>query len=63
MTSARHPGAGGPPTRVRHGVLGMLFVTVVINYLDRSNLSVAALALTGALSYLLVVGRVERVAA
>ncbi len=49
MTSARHPGAGGPPTRVRHGVLGMLFVTVVINYLDRSNLSVAAPGLTGEL--------------
>jgi MFS transporter, ACS family, D-galactonate transporter len=30
------------PTRVRHRVLVMLFVTVVINYLDRSNLSVAA---------------------
>ena len=34
-------------TRVRHGVLVMLFVTVVINYLDRSNLSVAAPGLTG----------------
>ena len=29
------------PTRVRHRVLAMLFITVVINYLDRSNLSVA----------------------
>ncbi|HZP59199.1 MAG TPA: MFS transporter [Opitutaceae bacterium] len=32
----------GRPTRVRHRVLLMLFVTVVINYMDRSNLSVAA---------------------
>jgi ACS family D-galactonate transporter-like MFS transporter len=30
------------PTRVRYRVLAMLFLTVVINYLDRSNLSVAA---------------------
>jgi MFS transporter, ACS family, D-galactonate transporter len=30
------------PTSVRYRVLAMLFVTVVINYLDRSNLSVAA---------------------
>ncbi|HEY1789265.1 MAG TPA: MFS transporter [Verrucomicrobiae bacterium] len=29
------------PTRVRYRVLAMLFVMVVINYLDRSNLSVA----------------------
>lgn len=29
-------------TRVRYGVLAMLFVTVVINYVDRNNLSVAA---------------------
>ncbi len=29
------------PTHVRHRVLAMLFITVVINYLDRSNLSVA----------------------
>lgn len=29
-------------THVRHRVLMMLFITVVINYLDRSNLSVAA---------------------
>lgn len=32
-------------TRVRFAVLAMLFVTVVINYLDRSNISVAAPAL------------------
>jgi MFS transporter, ACS family, D-galactonate transporter len=34
------------PTRVRFGVLAMLFVTVVINYLDRSNISVAAPSLS-----------------
>src|SRR5438094_954005 len=33
-------------TRVRHGVLVMLFITVVINYLDRNNLSVAAIDIT-----------------
>ena len=37
------PHATAPPsTHVRLGVAGMLFVTVAINYLDRSNLSVAA---------------------
>ena len=30
------------PTRIRYRVLAMLFAMVVINYLDRSNLSVAA---------------------
>lgn len=35
------------PTRIRHHVLVMLFVTVVINYLDRSNLSVAATNMAG----------------
>jgi ACS family D-galactonate transporter-like MFS transporter len=34
------------PSRVRLGVLVMLFVTVVINYLDRSNISVAAPSLS-----------------
>ena len=33
------------PTHVRHGVACMLFITVAINYLDRSNLSVASLQL------------------
>ena len=33
-------------SRVRLEVLGMLFVTVAINYLDRSNLSVAATGLS-----------------
>jgi ACS family D-galactonate transporter-like MFS transporter len=39
--------AGEKPTRIRHHVLVMLFVTVVINYLDRSNLSVAATHVAG----------------
>ena len=53
MTRPLQPGeglaaAGGErPTRVRYAVLGMLFVTVVINYLDRSNLSIAAPGLAG----------------
>src|SRR3954468_13080801 len=38
-------------TRVRFAVLAMLFVTVVINYLDRSNISVAAPALTQDLNF------------
>jgi ACS family D-galactonate transporter-like MFS transporter len=32
----------GKPSRARFLILVLLFVTVVINYLDRSNLSVAA---------------------
>ena len=32
-------------TRVRYGMLALVFVNVVINYLDRSNISVAAAAL------------------
>lgn len=34
-----------PRTRMRYGMLALVFVNVVINYLDRSNLSVAASAL------------------
>lgn len=34
-------------TRVRYGMLALVFVNVVINYLDRSNLSVAATELKG----------------
>ena len=42
MTRAIHSTVPGEkPTRLRYRVLAMLFVTVVINYLDRSNLSVA----------------------
>ena len=36
-------------TRIRYGMLALVFVNVVINYLDRSNLSVAATALRGEL--------------
>src|ERR1041384_2541541 len=43
--------AGQSPSRVRYGVLAMLFVTVVINYLDRSNLSVAAPELSADLGF------------
>ena len=32
-------------TSVRYGMLALVFVNVVINYLDRSNLSVAATGL------------------
>lgn len=39
------------PTRVRFGVVAMLFITVVINYLDRSNISVAAPALAEDLKF------------
>ena len=41
--------AGQKPSRVRQGVLAMLFVTVVINYLDRSNLSIAIPDIAGEL--------------
>lgn len=34
--------AGTRPTRVRYGLLGLLFLVTALNYLDRSNLSVAA---------------------
>ncbi|WP_282134260.1 MFS transporter [Seonamhaeicola maritimus] len=34
-----------PETRKRYNILAMIFVTVVINYLDRTNISVAAFAL------------------
>lgn len=33
------------PTRSRYFIMVMLFITVVINYLDRSNLSIALPAL------------------
>jgi ACS family D-galactonate transporter-like MFS transporter len=38
------------PTRKRINVLVMIFITVVINYMDRTNISVAAAALTEELS-------------
>lgn len=34
-----------PPSQVRYGMLGLVFINVVINYLDRTNLAVAASAL------------------
>ncbi len=34
------------PSRKRFFIMVLLFITVVINYLDRSNLSIAAPALT-----------------
>jgi MFS transporter, ACS family, D-galactonate transporter len=33
------------PTRVRYAILALIFVNVVINYMDRSNISVAASAI------------------
>ncbi len=36
-------------TRKRFGILGLVFISVVINYLDRSNISVAATALSNEL--------------
>jgi ACS family D-galactonate transporter-like MFS transporter len=48
MTRGSAPGAGitgndvAKPTKRRFLVMGMLFITVVINYLDRSNLSIAS---------------------
>ncbi|MEO1451889.1 MAG: MFS transporter, partial [Bacteroidota bacterium] len=33
------------PTRKRYHMLALVFITVVINYLDRSNISVAAFAI------------------
>ncbi len=38
--------ASQKPSRARFLILGLLFVTVVINYLDRSNLSIAATKLS-----------------
>ncbi|WZB68657.1 MFS transporter [Achromobacter xylosoxidans] len=39
------PASAQRPTRSRYLIMVMLFITVVINYLDRSNLSIAAPAL------------------
>ena len=36
-------------TKVRYGMLALVFVNVVINYLDRTNISVAATAISGEL--------------
>lgn len=47
MSTATHAGlqSAQRPTRSRYMIMVMLFITVVINYLDRSNLSIAAPAL------------------
>jgi len=47
LSTATHPGlqAAQRPTRSRYIIMVMLFNTVGINYLDRSNLSIAAPAL------------------
>ncbi|MEO8174755.1 MAG: MFS transporter, partial [Sediminibacterium sp.] len=34
------------PTRIRFRMLSLVFISVVINYMDRSNISVAASAIT-----------------
>ncbi len=38
-------GVAAPSSKKRYNILAMVFVTVVINYLDRSNISVAAFAM------------------
>src|SRR3982751_6354427 len=35
----------GKPTKIRYHILFLIFITVVINYMDRSNLAVAASAI------------------
>jgi len=47
LSTATHAGlqSAQRPTRSRYLIMVMLFITVVINYLDRSNLSIAAPAL------------------
>jgi MFS transporter, ACS family, D-galactonate transporter len=42
LAETQPAGATQRPTRRRFRVMGLLFVTVVINYLDRSNVSIAA---------------------
>jgi ACS family D-galactonate transporter-like MFS transporter len=41
----QHLTGANKPTRIRYAMLALVFVNVVINYLDRSNLSVAATGL------------------
>ena len=38
------------PTRVRFTILALIFVNVVINYMDRSNISVAGTAISDELN-------------
>jgi ACS family D-galactonate transporter-like MFS transporter len=40
---------GGRPTRKRFAIMVLLFVSVTINYLDRSNISITAPAMRAAL--------------
>lgn len=49
MSRDKQIASGQKPSRVRQGVLAMLFITVVINYLDRSNLSIAIPDIAGEL--------------
>ena len=51
MTSQTATHASEKPTRSRFTVMGLLFFTVVINYLDRSNLSIAAPAMRAELGF------------
>lgn len=39
------------PSRIRYGILGLIFINVVINYMDRSNISVAASAISDELDF------------
>lgn len=41
----------GPPTRKRYSMLALIFFTVVINYMDRSNVSIAASAMSKDLNF------------
>lgn len=49
MTTSVHTGLTTRPSRYRGLIAVMLFITVVINYLDRSNLSIAMPAIAGEL--------------
>jgi ACS family D-galactonate transporter-like MFS transporter len=40
------PIAPAKPSRIRFRILGLIFICVVINYMDRSNISIAAAALS-----------------
>ena len=42
LAQAEHAAGAMTPTNRRFRIMGLLFVTVVINYLDRSNISIAA---------------------
>ena len=50
-----HAAIAAKPTRKRYGVMAMLFVSVVITYLDRSNISITAPAMRSELG----IGTVE----